>query len=346
MAAAGPVLVGEAVASAALTDAAALPPPLLPCSGHHRVVCRGGGQRGALLHHDQGRVVSSQGGRWNKARQGRGWGCLACRRRAAPAWLSPAAPRASPPCPACPLQPDGVHRGLIGDIIKRFEARGYKLVGIKVVVPSRALAAQHYAEHEGKPFFPKLVDFLTSGAVVAMVFEVRGHAVRSRAGHPPACLVPPACRPPATCSRPPVLPSLPPSPTQGKDIVKTCVRRGQGAFAMLPPPALHASLTPPPCLPALQRPRNDRRHQPAGLHARHHPVRGRQGGTGALPCWPCHCAHHAHPCCRSGDLAIDMGRNVIHGSDSVDSAAREIALWFRADELAAYTPATAAWLYE
>lgn len=48
----------------------------------------------------------------------------------------------------------------------------------------------------------------------------------------------------------------------------------------------------------------------------------------------------------SADLAVDMGRNVIHGSDSVNSAMREVALWFRADELAAYTPATSAWVYE
>lgn len=59
----------------------------------------------------------------------------------------------------------------MGEVIKRFEGRGYKLVGLKVLVPSRTLAGKHYAEHEGKPFYPKLVDFLSSGAVVAMVFE-------------------------------------------------------------------------------------------------------------------------------------------------------------------------------
>ena len=64
------------------------------------------------------------------------------------------------------LKPDGVHRGLVGDVLKRFEQRGYKLVGIKVLVPTADLARKHYAEHEGKPFFPKLVDFLSSGPVV------------------------------------------------------------------------------------------------------------------------------------------------------------------------------------
>lgn len=142
------------------------------------------------------------------------------------------------------VKPDGVHRGLVGDIIKRFEQRGYKLVGIKVLVPSRDLAASHYAEHDGKPFFPKLVDFLSSGAVVAMVFE-------------------------------------------GKDVVKT----GRAMIGATNPLA---------------------------------------SATGTI----------------RGDFGIDMGRNIIHGSDSVDSAMREIALWFKADELADYEPVATPWLYE
>jgi nucleoside-diphosphate kinase len=62
----------------------------------------------------------------------------------------------------------------VGEIIARFEQKGYKLVGAKVLVPSRELASLHYAEHDGKPFFPKLVDFLSSGAVVALAFEGKG----------------------------------------------------------------------------------------------------------------------------------------------------------------------------
>lgn len=142
------------------------------------------------------------------------------------------------------VKPDGVHRGLVGDVIKRFESRGYKLVGVKVVVPSRELAGKHYAEHEGKPFFPKLVDFLSSGAVVAMVFE-------------------------------------------GKDIVKT----GRAMIGATNP------LASPP-------------------------------GTIRF------------------DFGIDVGRNMIHGSDSVESAEREIALWFQPDEIAEYEPALSQWIYE
>lgn len=67
-----------------------------------------------------------------------------------------------------------MQRQLVGEIISRFERKGYKLVAIKVIVPSKELASEHYAEHEGKPFFPKLVDFLSSGAVVGMVWEGEG----------------------------------------------------------------------------------------------------------------------------------------------------------------------------
>ncbi|KAF8059183.1 NDK1 [Scenedesmus sp. PABB004] len=142
------------------------------------------------------------------------------------------------------VKPDGVQRGLIAEIIGRFERKGYKLVGIKVLVPTQALAERHYAEHAGKPFFPKLVNFLSSGPVVAMVWE-------------------------------------------GKEVVKT----GRAMIGATNPLA-----------------------SPLGT------IRG--------------------------DLAIDTGRNIIHGSDSVESAAREIALWFKAEELADYTPTTCAWVYE
>ncbi|KAK9823716.1 hypothetical protein WJX72_004856 [[Myrmecia] bisecta] len=142
------------------------------------------------------------------------------------------------------IKPDGVHRGLVADIIKRFEAKGYKLVGIKVLVPSKDLAGKHYAEHEGKPFYPGLVNFLSSGAVVAMVWE-------------------------------------------GKEVIKT----------------------------------------------------GRTfiGATNPLA---------SAPGTIRGDYGIDVGRNIIHGSDSVDSAQKEIALWFKPAELAEYELISKKWVYE
>ncbi|MFW5939290.1 MAG: nucleoside-diphosphate kinase [Halolamina sp.] len=75
------------------------------------------------------------------------------------------------------VKPDGVKRGLIGEIVSRFEDRGLKLVAGKFMEIDRDHAEEHYGEHEGKPFFEGLVDFITSGPVFAMVWE-GGDAVR------------------------------------------------------------------------------------------------------------------------------------------------------------------------
>jgi nucleoside-diphosphate kinase len=69
------------------------------------------------------------------------------------------------------VKPDGVQRGLIGEILGRFEKRGLKPVAIKMLIVDEALAKQHYIEHEKKPFFSSLVSFITSGPVVAMVWQ-------------------------------------------------------------------------------------------------------------------------------------------------------------------------------
>lgn len=69
------------------------------------------------------------------------------------------------------VKPDGVRRGLVGDVVKRIEAKGYRIVGMKLMQISDELAARHYGEHEGKPFYKGLVEFITSGPVVAMVLE-------------------------------------------------------------------------------------------------------------------------------------------------------------------------------
>ena len=69
------------------------------------------------------------------------------------------------------VKPDGVQRGLIGQVISRFENRGLKLIGMKYIQMSEELAKWHYAIHEGKPFYEKLVEYITSGPVVAMVWE-------------------------------------------------------------------------------------------------------------------------------------------------------------------------------
>jgi len=132
------------------------------------------------------------------------------------------------------IKPDGVKRGLIADIIKRFEQRGYKLVAMKMMHPDEPLLNEHYADLKAKAFFPGLIKHITSGPVVAMVWE-------------------------------------------GKNVVK----------------------------------------------------QGRQmlGETDPLK---------SKPGSIRGDFSIDMGRNIIHGSDSVDSANAEIELWFSQKELMTY----------
>lgn len=142
------------------------------------------------------------------------------------------------------IKPDGVQRGLLGEIIGRLEARGFTLVGLKFVSVSRQLAEQHYDVHREKPFFSGLVEFITSGPVVAMVWE------------------------------------------------------GDGVVAA---------------------------------------ARKMIGATNPLT---------SEPGTIRGDFGINIGRNIIHGSDAVDTANREIALWFKDEELVSWQPSLSSWIYE
>ncbi|XP_075229998.1 nucleoside diphosphate kinase [Lycorma delicatula] len=142
------------------------------------------------------------------------------------------------------VKPDGVQRGLVGKIIKRFENKGFKLVAMKFTWPSEELLKQHYKDLEGRPFFPGLVKYMSSGPVVPMVWE-------------------------------------------GLNVVKT------GRFML--------------------------------------------GETNPKD---------SNPGTLRGDYCVQVGRNIIHGSDSVDSANKEIDLWFKKDELISWQPATSAWIYE
>jgi nucleoside-diphosphate kinase len=142
------------------------------------------------------------------------------------------------------IKPDGVQRGLVGEIIGRFEAKGFKLVGMKLMTASRELAEQHYGVHKERPFFAGLVDFITSGPLVAMVWE------------------------------------------------------GDGVVAS---------------------------------------ARKMIGATNPL---------NSEPGTIRGDLAVNVGRNIIHGSDAVETAREEISLWFKDEELSAWTPCLAPWIVE
>jgi nucleoside-diphosphate kinase len=69
------------------------------------------------------------------------------------------------------VKPDGVQRRLVGEIIRRFENKGFALAGLQMLTPTRAMAEAHYAVHRGKPFFEGVVGFISSGPVVAMIWE-------------------------------------------------------------------------------------------------------------------------------------------------------------------------------
>ena len=142
------------------------------------------------------------------------------------------------------VKPDGVQRGLIGEVISRLERRGLKLVGMKLMQVDDGLARQHYGEHVDRPFFAGLVDFITSSPVVAMAWEAENavEAVRNTIGQ-----TNPTVSPPGTIR---------------------------------------------------------------------------------------------------GDLGLDIGRNLVHGSDSPESAIRELALFFTRAELLDYSRANDSWIKE
>ncbi len=142
------------------------------------------------------------------------------------------------------IKPDGVQRGLVGEILNRFERKGFKLVALKQLIPTRDLAEQHYGVHRERPFFSGLVDFITSGPVVAMVWE------------------------------------------------------GEGVISS---------------------------------------ARKLIGSTKPLD---------AEPGTIRGDFAVDIGRNVIHGSDAPETAKFEIGLWFQTSELNEWEPSDRSWRIE
>jgi nucleoside-diphosphate kinase len=69
------------------------------------------------------------------------------------------------------VKPDGVRRGLVGEVISRIESKGYSIVALRMLVADRPLLEQHYAEHKGKPFYEALLEFMLSGPIVALIAE-------------------------------------------------------------------------------------------------------------------------------------------------------------------------------
>jgi nucleoside-diphosphate kinase len=154
------------------------------------------------------------------------------------------------------IKPDGVQRGLTGAIISRFEAKGYKLVALKMASPTKAHLEAHYADLAKKPFFPSLIDYMLAGPVVCMVWE-GSHAVKIGRV---------------------ILGETNPSDSTPGSI------RGDYCAS---------------CMPQLQ--------------PRVHPHLLQSSSAMRTLC-----------CC----AGIEVGRNICHGSDAVESAEAEIALWF------------------
>ena len=90
------------------------------------------------------------------------------------------------------VKPDGFQRGLTGEVLRRIEGKGYRLVALSVLTPTREQLAEHYAEHEGKPFYEPLVEFMSSGPVAAVVIEgqdcIKGFRVLAGATNPTEAL--------------------------------------------------------------------------------------------------------------------------------------------------------------
>lgn len=142
------------------------------------------------------------------------------------------------------VKPDGVQRGLVGEIISRLEKKGLKIVAMKMLRIPKEAAEKHYEEHKTKPFFSSLISYITSGPVVAMVVE-------------------------------------------GRNAIKV--------------------------------------------------VRKLVGATNPSD---------AEPGTIRGDFGLDVGRNVVHASDSLRSAEREIGIFFKPDEILSYEIEVERWVYE
>lgn len=142
------------------------------------------------------------------------------------------------------LKPDTIQRNLIGEVIDRLETKGFQLIAMKFMRAPKDLLEKHYEEHKTKQFFPGLIDYMSSGPIVCMVWE-------------------------------------------GVNVIKS--------------------------------------------------VRTIMGATDPLK---------ASPGTIRGDFCLESGRNMIHGSDSKESAQREIKLWFDEEELVDWTPINKNWVYE
>jgi nucleoside diphosphate kinase len=213
------------------------------------------------------------------------------------------------------IKPDGVQRGLVGEVIKRFESRGFKLVALKLIQVEKAHAEKHYSDLSSKPFFGGLVDYICSGPVVAMVWEGKGVVAVGRmmigATNPQVrerektfCFFGGG----RACRR--------------RFLPFSFPRRSRPLYLLPPSKTLTPSLLPPPNKTQQHNnTQNTQNTQQQNLK--------KASAPGTI----------------RGDFCIEVGRNVIHGSDTVDNANKEIGLWFP-EGVADWTPAANPWIYE
>nr|XP_020136565.1 nucleoside diphosphate kinase B isoform X2 [Microcebus murinus] len=261
------------------------------------------------------------------------------------------------------IKPDGVQRGLVGEIIKRFERKGFRLVSLKFMQASEDLLKEHYVDLKDRPFFAGLVKYMRSGPVVAMVWEGLNVVKTGRvmlgetnpADSKPGTIRGDFCiqvgRTMANLER--TFIAVKPDGVQRGLVGEIIKRFEQKGFRLVALKLLR--VTRPPSEEHLKQHYIDLKdpHFFPGL------VKYMNSGpivamvweglnvvkTGRVMLGETNPAD-SKPGTIRGDFCIQVGRNIIHGSDSVKSAEKEISLWFKPEELVDYKSCAHDWIYE
>ncbi|VFV41637.1 nucleoside diphosphate kinase b [Lynx pardinus] len=262
------------------------------------------------------------------------------------------------------IKPDGVQRGLMGEIIKRFEQKGFRLVAMKLIQASEDLLKEHYIDLKDRPFFAGLVKYMQSGPVVAMVWEGLNVVKTGRvmlgetnpADSKPGTIrgdfciqVGSAASFPAMAHQERTFIAVKPDGVQRGLVGEIIKRFEQKGFRLVAMKFLQASeellkqhyidLKDRPFFPGLVKYMNSGPVVAMVWEGLNVVKTGRVmlGETNPAD---------SKPGTIRGDFCIQVGRNIIHGSDSVKSAEKEISLWFKPEELVDYKPCAFDWIYE
>ncbi|XP_042637056.1 nucleoside diphosphate kinase B [Orycteropus afer afer] len=257
------------------------------------------------------------------------------------------------------IKPDGVQRGLVGDIIRRFEQKGFHLVALKFMQASEDLLKEHYIDLKDRPFYAGLVKYMHSGPVVAMVWEGLNVVKTGRvmlgetnpADSKPGTIRGDFCiqvgRTMANSER--TFIAIKPDGVQRGlvgDIIKRFEQKGFRLVAMKLVQASeehlkqhYIDLKDRPFFPGLVKYMNSGPIVAMVWEGLNVVKTGRVmlGETNPAD---------SKPGTIRGDFCIQVGRNIVHGSDSVKSAEKEISLWFKPDELIDYKSCACDWIYE